>query len=408
MTTTTPPRLGPDFARLWTTSAVTNTADGIMIAAGPLLISGLTDDPAAIGAVVFVAQLPWLLFSLISGALVDRWDRRRVVVAVNVYRGVVIAGLAVAVATGAVTVWLVYLAFFLVGVGETLVDNAATALVPDVVAVEALPRANARQQGVAIVTNLFVAPPLGAALFVVAAALPFSLEAALFLLGAVVAATLRHRPPPRRVEHRRRMRDEIVEGVRWAWSHRLLRSMAVSLCLMNIALMATVSILVLYAEQRLGLSEVGFGLLFAAVAAGGLIGSASAPWLQRRVGDSLLVRVGLLIETATHFGLAITTDAWVAVVINVLFGAHGAVLGVVLTSVRHRAVPERLRGRVGSVYSLLVVGGSAIGSLLGGFVVRGFGVTAPFWAAGVAMVALTAVVWRGFRPAAFAAEAGHP
>ncbi|GAA3062424.1 MFS transporter [Actinokineospora globicatena] len=406
--TTTTPRLGADFARLWTTSALTNTADGIMIAAGPLLVSRLTDDPAAIGAVAFVGQLPWLLFSLVSGVLVDRWNRRRVVVAVNVYRAVVIGGLALAVATGNASVWLVYLAFFLVGVGETLVDNAAGALVPDIVAVELLPSANARQQGVSIVANMFVAPPLGAALFVVAAALPFSLEAALFALGALVAATLRHRPPPRPVERRSRMRDEIVEGLRWAWSHKLLRSMAVSLCLMNIALMATIAILVLYAQQRLGLDEFGFGLLFAAVAAGGLLGSALAPWLQWRVGDSLLVRVGLLIETATHFGLATTTDPWVAGGINFLFGVHGAVLGVVLTSVRHRAVPEHLRGRVGSVYSLLVIGGSAIGSLIGGFVARGFGVTAPFWAAGVAMVVLTAVVWRGFRPAAFAAEAGHP
>ncbi|GAA2984541.1 Transmembrane secretion effector [Actinokineospora diospyrosa] len=404
MVTTTTPNLGPDFARLWATSAATNVADGIMIAAGPLLVARLTDDPVAIGAVAFVGQLPWLLFSLISGVLVDRWDRRRVVVAVNLYRAVIVGALALAVWADAVSVWLVYLAFFLIGVGETLVDTAASALVPDIVAVAALPTANARQQAVSIVANLFVAPPLGAALFVAAAMLPFSLESALFLVGAAVAATVRFRQPPRPVERRARMRDEITEGLRWAWSHKLLRAMAVSLCLMNIALMATIAILVLYAEQRLGLGEVGFGLLFAAVAAGGLLGSAVAPWLQRRVGDSLLVRVGLLIETATHFGLALTTDAWVAGAINFLFGVHGAVLGVVLTSVRQRAVPEHLRGRVGSVYSLLIIGGAAIGSLVGGFVARGFGITAPFWAAGVAMVVLTAVVWRGFRPAAFTAQ----
>ncbi|PPK67548.1 MFS transporter [Actinokineospora auranticolor] len=398
---TTDTRPGPDFTRLWWSSAATNLADGVVIAAGPLLVASLTRDPVAIGAAAFAQNLPWLLFSLVSGALVDRWDRRRVLVAVNAFRAALIGVLVAAIAVDALTVWLVYAVFFLLGTAETLVDTAASALVPDIVAVAALPTANARQQAVGIVGNMLVAPPMGAALFAVAVALPFWVDAGLFLVGAVVAGTLRHRPPPRPRAAGTRIRAEIAEGVRWAWSHRLLRAMAVSLCLMNVLLMATLAILVLYAEQRLGLDEVGFGLLFAATAAGGLIGSAVAPWLRRRFGDSPLVRVGLVIETATHFLLATTTDPWVAGAVILVFGVHGSVFGVVLTSARQRAVPEALRGRVGSVYMLLIIGGAGIGSLVGGFIARGYGITAPFWVAGVAMVVLTAAVWRVFRPAVF-------
>ncbi|GLZ42156.1 MFS transporter [Actinokineospora sp. NBRC 105648] len=396
------PKLGPDFARLWSASAVTNLCDGITLAAGPLLVASLTDDPAAIGGAAFVQQLPWLLFAILSGVLVDRVDRRRLIITADLLRAVVIGGPAVAVATGNVTIPLVYTAFFLIGTAETVADSASSALVPAIVAPDALPKANGRLTAVVVVGNMFVAPPVGAALFVLAAAVPFGVNAGLFVIGALLMATVRYRPRPRTEHARVAIRTEIVEGLRWAWSHRLLRAMAVSLCLMNIALMGALAVLVLYAREQLGLPDAAFGLLIASTAVGGLLGSVVAAPLQRRFGDSLLVRIGLLIETATHFGLALTHSPWVAGTIFAVFGLHGAVFGVVLVSARQRAVPDRLRGRVGGVYALLISGGAAIGSLVGGFVARGFGVTAPFWAAGVAMVVLTACVWRTFRPSMFA------
>ncbi|MGQ0841051.1 MFS transporter [Actinokineospora sp.] len=395
------PRLGADFGRLWTATAAANIGDGVVLAAGPLLVAGLTDDPALVSGAVFVQQLPWLLFALVSGALVDRLDRRRLIVAVNLARAGVIGGLALAVWSDQVTIALIYLAFFLLGVGETLADNAAGALLPAVVAPEALPRANARLMAVFYVGNQFVAPPIGAALFVVAAAVPFGVNAATFLVAALLIAALRYRQPPAEPGERKPLRTEIAEGMRWLWAHRLLRTIAVCLCVMNIALYAAFAILVLYAREHLGLPEVGFGLLLTAGAVGGLLGTLVVERLQRWVGDSVLLRVGLVIETATHVGLALTDDPWVAGAIMLAFGVHGAVWGVVAMSVRQRVVPDRLRGRVGGVSRLLIIGGAAIGSLIGGFIAREFGVTAPLWAAAAAMVVVTALAWRHFRPDAF-------
>ncbi|WP_219418414.1 MFS transporter [Pseudonocardia nigra] len=390
--------LGGGFARLWTASAVSNIGDGVALAAGPLLLASLTADPALVAGAMFVQQLPWLLFALPAGVYVDRLDRRRLVVLVNLVRGLVIGGLAVAIATDVVTVALVYTALFVIGSMETLADNASTALIPAVVAPEQLPRANARMMGVHIVGNQLLAPPLGAALFVVAA-VPFTLNAATFVLAALLVATLRVAPRPEPTGPRNPLRRDIATGIRALMGHPVLRMLAVCLCLMNVTLAGAFAILVLYARERLGLDEVGFGVLLAASAVGGLAGSAVAARLQDRFGASLLLRVGLVIETCTHLSLALTTLPWVAVATLVVFGAHAAVWGVITLSWRQRVVPDALRGRVNSGYFLFAIGGSALGALSGGLLARGLGITAPFWIAFAGMAALTAVAWRWFTPA---------
>lgn len=273
---------------------------------------------------------------------------------------------------------------------------------PAIVPPEALPRANARLSAVFYVGNMFVAPPVGAALFVVAAALPFGVNAVAFLTAAAMVLWLRHRPSPPPRTGRAGLRAEIADGVRWLWRHRLLRTLALCLAVMNVLFMAAFAIMVLYARERLGLGEVGFGLLLTSSAVGGLIGTAVVERLRARFGEAALLRVGLLVETATHIGLAMTDRVAVAVAIMVVFGVHAAVWGVLVMSVRQRVVPDDLRGRVGSVYYTLVVGGNVVGAPLGGVVAAWLGVAAPFWVSGVAMAVLTAVVWRGFRRSAFA------
>jgi MFS family permease len=393
--------LGGGFARLWAANAVSNVGDGVALAAGPLLLASLTSDPALVAGAMFVQQLPWLLFALPAGVIVDRLDRGRLVVLVNVVRAAVIGGLAVAVGTGAVTVPLVYAALFVIGTMETLADSASTALLPAVVPPEQLPRANARLMGVQMVGNQLLAPPLGAALFVVGAALPFSLNAATFLLAALLIATLRSRMAPREAPAgpRRPVARDIATGVRALVGHPVLRMLAVCLCLMNVTLAGAFSILVIYARERLGLDEIGFGLLLAATAVGGLAGSVVAARLQARFGAALLLRVGLVIETLTHLSLGLARAPWVAVVTMAVFGAHASLWGVITLSWRQRVVPDALRGRVNSVYFLFAVGGSAIGALMGGLAARDLGITAPFWIAFVGMALLTAVAWRLFTPA---------
>ncbi|MEE6259747.1 MFS transporter [Plantactinospora sonchi] len=393
--------LGRDFGKLWAASAVSNLGDGVTMVAGPLLVASLTDDPALVAGAVVAQQLPWLLFALIGGALVDRYDRRRVMVLVNLGRAGVLAALAGAVLTDTVGVPAVYLAFFLLGTGETIADTAATALLPAVVPDERLEQAYGWLQATFVVGNQFVAKPLGAYLFVVAVALPFGFDAATFVVAALLLAVLRWRPAPDDRSAatdgpvRRSLPDEIRAGVRALWSSPVLRMLAVCLALMNVVFCAAFAVFVLYCRDRLGLDEIGFGVLLTGSAAGGLLGAGLAPRLRLRYGTPALLRAGLIVEVITHVVLAATREPWLAGAVMALFGVHTMVWGALVMGLRARLVPDHLRGRVNSVYGLLDLGGAALGSLLGGVLASlTDSLTAPYWAAGAAMALLTVAFWR--------------
>jgi MFS family permease len=418
-----PARLGPDFHKLWTASAISNVGDGVTMVAGPLLVASLTDDPALVAGATFAQQLPWLLFALVSGVYVDRLDRRRLIVVVNLVRGLALATLAGAVAAGAATVPLIYAVFFLLGSCETVADTASAARLPSIVPAEKLAAANTRLMATFTIGNQFLAKPLGAYLFVTAAALPFGFDAATFVAAAALVAATRtgsDRVPdhvPDRTPDQvpdpagdaagdaaagrpAGLWTAIGEGLRWLWRHRLLRTLAISMGVGNVVLCAAFASLVLYARHRLGLSEVGYGYLLITFAVGGLLGTLTAARLRRRFGSPTLLRAGLVVETATHVSLAVVTDPRPAAAVLVVFGMHTMVWGVIVTTVIQRAVPDRLLGRVNSAYALIQFGGAALGSLLGGAVGHGLGVTAPFWIAAAVMTLTTAAAWRPLRGAA--------
>lgn len=402
-----------DFAKLWLASGFSALGDGITMAAGPLLMAAVSSNPAVVAGAVFAQQVPWLLFSLFSGVFVDRVDRRGIVAVVGLGRGVVMTTLALLAWQGWATIPAVYAAVFLLGVGSTLADNAGQALMPSVVEARDLSRANAWLSGFRMVGNQFGGPPLGALLFVVAAALPFGADALACVLAAVLIFSIRPRvrgaggaasgepsPDPARGS----VTAEIAEGVRWLWNRRALRTLAVSMGLMNITYGGAFAAYVLYARERLGLSEIGFGFLLAATAVGGVLGTVSVARLDARFGAAALLRAGLVVETLTHLVLAVTRLPWVAAVALVVFGAHATIWGVVSVTLRQRSTPTTLLGRINSVYLLFSMGGFALGSLGGGFVAGAFGITAPFWVAFGAMTLMTLFAWRVMTSAALTAE----
>ncbi|MFC7640982.1 MFS transporter [Streptosporangium lutulentum] len=350
-------RLGADFSKLWTASAVSNLGDGVTMAAGPLLVASLTSEPVLVAGAVFAQQLPWLIIALISGVYVDRLDRRRLVIAVNVLRGLALAVLAAAVATSTASVPLIYLVFFLLGVGETLADTAFSALVPVTVTPEQLIRANSRMAATGILGNQILAKPLGGWLFAVGAALPFAADALTFLVAAALTSAVR--VPPARSTSGGGVREDIAAGIRWLWRHRLLRTLAVTMGVANVAFCAAFAVFALYAQQRLGLSEVGYGLLLTTFGVGGLVGSLLASRLRERFGSKTLLRGGLIVEIFTHAVLAFTTEPLVAAGILIVFGVHSVNWGIIAATRFQQAVPDELRGRVGSVYALIQVGGAA-------------------------------------------------
>jgi predicted MFS family arabinose efflux permease len=188
----------------------------------------------------------------------------------------------------------------------------------------------------------------------------------------------------------------MAEGIRWLLANPPMRTLALTIFTFNVTFGAAWSVLVLYADKRLGVGPVGFGLLTTAVAVGGIVGIVSYGRLTRRFSLGDIMRTGLIIETLTHLSLAITTSWVIALATLVVFGAHAFVWGTTSEVVRQRAVPDEVLGRVTGVYRVANIGGLVIGTVIGGLLARAYGITAPFWFGFIGSALLVAVLWRHF------------
>ncbi|MBA3799442.1 MAG: MFS transporter [Geodermatophilaceae bacterium] len=399
-----PARLGVGFRWLLASSWLSNLGDGIALAAGPLLVASLTRDPFLVALAATVQWVPPLLFGLLAGALTDRLDRRLIVISVDLGRAAVLAVLTLAIVTDQVSIVVVLLALFVLATAEVFADNSSQTLLPMLVARDELAIANSRLQTGFITVNQLAGPPLGAVLFTAGAAWAFGAQAMVVALGAVLMT--RVAVPTHRVESERRTHlwHDIAEGFGWVRQHAAVRTLVLTIFTFNITFGAAWSVLVLYATRRLGLGEIGFGLVTTVSAVGGLVGTVSYGWITRRVSLGNLMRIGLVVETLTHLALALTTSPWVAMPVFFVFGAHAFIWGTTSVTVRQRAVPQALQGRVGSVNLVGVFGGLVIGSGIGGLLAQHFGLAAPFWFAFGGSAVFVVLIWRQLRHIAHADE----
>jgi predicted MFS family arabinose efflux permease len=355
------------YWRLWAATALSNLGDGVRAAALPLLAAALTGNPVLVAGLAAAQYLPWLAFGLAAGALVDRSDRRTLMWTVNTARTLLLAAFTVLVATDQATLCWLYAVAFLLGVGDTLYDNAAQAAVPALVAPEQLERANSRLVAAEVTGNELAGPALGAWLFGVAAMLPLAantgaLAVAVLLVMSITGVFLPVTPTGPRTS----LGDEIGEGLRWLWGQPLLRAMTGIGMILAFADAAAFSLLVLYNQEVLRLGPASFGLLLAAGAVGGILGGLAAPAVAGRlaVTRALLFAVGL--TGVGHLILGLTGHRLLAGAMLALSGFAFGVWNVVSVSLRQRLAPDRLLGRVSSAYRTLVVGAVPLGALLGG------------------------------------------
>jgi len=422
-------QLGAGFAKLWFASTASALGVGLATVATPLLIASRTSSPLVISAAQGVAWLPWLLFALPGGVLVDRVDRRRLMIVVDWARVVLMGALAFAISTGYAGIAVIYVVLFLINTGEIVFRSAGQAMIPAVVPREGLERANGWLIGGVTVMQNMIAGPLGALLFVVAASIPFWANSGTYAVSAVLIAMVAgsYRAAPKAVADEvprvsdeagdaagrpqpvRAVWAEMAEGFVWLRRQRILRTMAVLIGLLNVTLTAALAILVLLAKERLHLSSVGYGLLFTVMAAGSILGSAIGDWLIKKVTATWTIRIGLVIEAALHLVLATSLNSYVVGFFLFAFGIHGALWSIVGNSLRQRLTPPEMYGRVASTTLFIAAGGNCVGAVLGGVIAGKFGLTAPYWVAFVVAVLVAATTWRVFNRAdvaeAYASEA---
>ncbi|HEX7308069.1 MFS transporter [Lentzea sp.] len=377
--------LGSRFHRLFGATLVSAVGTGMHAAALPLLVLQSTGNPLALSAVVVAAEIPWVLLSLHAGVVVDRLDRRRVMVWADLGRFAVLAALVVLVLTERVNlVWLV-LAAFLLGVGQVFFDIAAQSAIPDFVSRDprGLATANGRVAAAESVGEDFAGPPLGSALFGVGTVLPFAGNALSFAASGLLIFSIRP-DAGKKVSGapRASMRSEIAAGIRWLFGNRTLRALAVVSCLGNVAATAQFAMLALLATEVLDLPDFGFGLLLTATAIGATLGGLTAAAAARRLGPGTVMIVGKAGVGVAILVLGLAAEAWVAAAMMAVTGALMTAEKVVVSTLRQQIVPAELLGRVLSSSRLVVMAGGPVGAALGGVLAGVFAVQVSYVVAG--------------------------
>ncbi|MDX3581659.1 MFS transporter [Streptomyces europaeiscabiei] len=366
------------FLRLWSAAVLSSFGDALRTAALPLLAVTLTDEPLLVASVAACGYVPWLLFGLLGGAVADRVDQRRAMWTVDVARGLLMAGFAVAVALDHASIALLIALAFALTTLQTLFDNAATALLPALVSRDALGSANARLMTGQRIAGGLVAAPLVPLLLAAGAAVPFAADALTYLVAAALVASLGAAPPERDPRPAgSTLRAEIAAGLRTLWRDRALRGLCAATALCNVGMGALIATLVLLVTGWLDAGNAGFAAVTTAYTVGGLAGGAVNGRLVARVGQvrAVLLAGGVQIGALVVMGSVRSLTA-LAVSLAV-FGAMGMVWNVNTTTLMQQRVPVDLLGRVGSAFRTVGVAGAPLGALLGGAVATVGGANTP-------------------------------
>jgi Na+/melibiose symporter-like transporter len=381
---------GTGFGRLWTSTGAANLGDGVLFAGLPVLATTITTSPTAVSGVMVALMLPMVLSALPSGALADRADRRRILLAGNAVRAAALLALAVVAVVVDVRLAVVYAAALVAASSEMLVDTTAQAAVPGLVPDARLDGANARLMVTQRVGNDAVGAPIGAALAGAGALALFVPSAALYALAGCAALRLRLRhpraaaaPPAADASVVRAVGAEVRAGITYLRGHTLLRRLAVAAALTNLGNTAFGAVAVLYVIGPLDLPASSYGLLLVALAAGGLLGGAVAEPVLVRTGPAAGIRGGFAGSIVAYLALVLADHAAAAAAALVLLGATSMVINVAARTLRQRLVPDAMLGRVSASMAALSLVATPFGALLGGLVAEWIGVRA---AAGTALV----------------------
>jgi MFS family permease len=384
------PSLGPNYRKLWSAAAVSNLADGVFVVALPLIAVSLTTSPALVAGVSIAGRLPWLVFVLVAGALADRLDRRATMRNVQLLRVLVVGLMVVLALADGLSLPVLYVAAFVLGIGETLFDTAAQSIMPNIVPRELLSRANGRLYAVELTMNAFVGPPLGG--FLVAISVPLALggSAIGYGLAALGLALLIGTFKPTPVGPAGTMVRQIRDGLEFLWRNPVLRPLAIMVAASNLAGSAVMAIFVLYVVTPgpMGLDEIGYGLLITSMAVGGVAGSLIEERLELRIGRSDVLFGVVIVSGSAMLIPALTANVVAVGAGMVATGASFTMWNIITVSLRQRITPDHLLGRMNASYRLFAWGVMPVGALLGGLLAEVLGLHAVFVAAAAISLAM--------------------
>ena len=369
-----PLRYNRDYMLLWSGQLISSLGSGVSQIAFPLLVLAITHSPAQAGITGALAMLPYLFFSLPAGALVDRWDRKRIMIVCDGGRAITLVSIPVIAVFGHLTLMQLYVTSLIEGTFFVFFSLSETACLPRVVPQEQLPTASAQNEGGTVASGL-VAPALGGLLFQsVGQTIPFLVDGISYAASVISLRFIKTEFQDKRETSSRHLRAEILEGLDWLWHNPLIRYMAFLTGGMNAAVAALYLTLIMLARNQ-HTSSTSIGLMLAVVSGGGVLGAMAAPRIQRRFGFGQVV-------IALFWGVAVVWPLFALAPNFLILGALagiiyglGPVYNAVQFSYRLAQIPDELQGRVNSAYRLVAFGCQPLGVALSGLLIQGIGPT---------------------------------
>lgn len=372
---------------MWASIAASNIGDGLIRSLGPLLAASITRDPVLVAGVSIAHYLPWLLFTLFSGLVVDRADRRMLIIYGNSIRVVAVAILALGFLLEQPPLLLLYAVLFIVGLAETVVENASISVVPSVVPRERLDWANGRVYATFTVADQLAGPAVAGTLFTFSASIAVFTGSAAFLIAAVAAVFVRIIAiRPGDASEGRSVTADLRAGFAYFWSDRVMRELAIQAAVFNFAGGVVSGVLVLAVTGPMGLSAMQFGLFLAFTALGGVAAGFTAQRVIGHLGRGTVLLSGAVVSSAGMLLIGLTFNAMVSAGALFLIAATTTYGQVVTSTQRQATIPPKLLGRVVSVFRLVGLGVIPFGALAGGLLAQRFGLASVFLVAAVAHV----------------------
>lgn len=369
-----PLRRNREFRLVWLADTVSSLGNGVSQLAYPLLMLAITGSPLAAGVLSVTRAVPYVVLGLPAGALVDRWNRRYVMIICDLVRAVNMLTIPAALIWGALAPAQLYVASFIGGTAYVFFNAAQGACLPHVVPEKQLTRAVSAQETAESVTGV-VASPIGGALLQLLRGLPFLLDAISFLVSAACFIAVRNDFRDQTAEDagtepasRQSWRREISAGVEWMWRNKTLRMIGLTAAGLQLAI-SGVSLVAIVIARGGGASSGAIGITFSAIGIGGAAGAAVAPKITTKLHTGGTILLVLWVHAIVWVLLAFTTHLVVIAVALSLFTLTMPWFGIAAYSYLLNVTPDHLRGRVGTAFNLLLwiatpLSGAILGYLL--------------------------------------------
>ena len=391
--------MNPAFNRMWASSIISNLADGVMLAAVPLLAISLTDSPVLISLIGAMVMLPWLLFAIPIGAIVDRVDRRYIFAGANASRSAVVGVLALLIALDHVTIFWLLAAAFIIGVCEVAADTTAQSLLPQILEEKDFEKGNSRLQISETVIQGFIGAPISGFIYAAAIYLPFFINSLGFAISALLALTI----PVKYLQDIRQEGEEKTErrfvadmkfGIAYLFNQKVLRRLVVTTATIGLCYAMGSATMVLFIIKELGLQERFFGVILAIQGVGAIAGSLVASRTSSKFGRSKVMTFAIVASSAVLLIQGFSPNIYIFVALATFGGFVISQWNILLMATYQTVIPKELYGRIHGTRRTLVWGAMPLGSLLGG-VLANFSLRLPLYVGG-ALACVVSIASIGF------------